>query len=243
MKKSFYLGIFALFLPVAQSFAEQIAIEISTDQPAALKHLNGEEKQVRLPAIFFLEKNREYQFGIKGEKGFSYDSLGMKFSRPEKLQIRLAYEPYVIGTENCYWAFLLPGICGIKSGEHILGGSIFLTSVVGVYVGAFIIRAQAVSAKAAYDTLPAGTSQSEFDAKIKRVDTINTAFGLTLLAGGLLHFVVACVDGFNWGTPIYAADPRPSRQLSERSMSSILKLSTLSNRDEVVNYAYTTKNF
>ena len=146
MKNRLIIGILALWLPFNRAFPEQIAVEISSDQPAALTTLNGEEKQIRLPAIFFLEKNREYQFDIKGAKGFSFAGDGLTFSRSEKLKIRLGYEPYVIGKEYCYWALLLPGICGITTGEHVLGGSLIFHLLEHAFSSGLAVSAASASA-------------------------------------------------------------------------------------------------
>ncbi|MBS0617640.1 MAG: hypothetical protein JSR44_05590 [Spirochaetes bacterium] len=242
MNKKIIIGIAAFLFPLVRIFPEQIAVEISTDQRAALTILNGEEKQIRLPAILFLEKGREYRFGIKGEKGFSFDSDDLFFSRSEKLKIRLGYEPYAIGKEYCYWALLLPGVCGIATGEHILGGSLILSSVAGLYITAFYLRSSAAAAKADYNALPAGTSQGDFDSQIKKVHDQNTNFAVTLGLAVLWHFLASMIDGSLWGVPIYSHDPRlPNSVRPPEAMS--FKTKTIQYPGEAVNYAYTAKNF
>lgn len=238
MKERLLICIAALLSPFAAAFAEQVAVEISTDQPAALTILNGEEKRIRLPAVLFLEKDRAHQFAIKGEKGFSFDSKEMIFSRSEKLDIRLGYEPYVTGKEFCYWALLLPGICGISTGEHAVGGSLVLSSVVGLYVTAFYLRALAITAKADYNGLPAGTNQSNFDAQIKKASGLNTGFAVTLGLAVLWHLFAIGIDGGLWGMPIYSQDPR-----TLIPKVTAFKIQTIQYPGEVVNYAYTAKNF
>ncbi|MBN8219609.1 MAG: hypothetical protein J0L53_01725 [Spirochaetes bacterium] len=242
MKKSLPLGITGILFSLAPVFSEKIAVEISTDQPSAITTLNGEEKRIRLPAILFLEKNREYQFGIKGEKGFTFDSEGLTFLRPEKLRIKLSYEPYVIGKEYCYGALLLPGICGVTTGEHVLGGSLILSSVAGLYITAFYLRSLAAAAKADYNALPAGTRQGDFDSQIKKAHDQNTNFGVTLGVALLWHFIASMIDGGLWGVPIYAQDPRlPNAVRVPESIS--FKTRTTQYPGEAINYAYTTKEF
>jgi len=222
--------------------AEKVVVEISTDQRAALTILNGEEMQIRLPAMFFLEKDREYRFGIKGEKGFSFDSENLSFSRSEKLKIRLGYEPYVIGKEYCYWALLLPGVCGIATGEHVLGGSLILSSVAGLYISAFYLRSLAAGAKADYNALPAGASQGDFDAQIKKAYDQNTNFAITLGLAVLWHFLASMIDGSLWGVPTYSQDPRLSKAIPSTEATSF-KTKTIQYPGEAINYAYTAKNF
>lgn len=244
MKKSFSTRVTAIFLILCSPvFSEKIAVEISADQPSAITTLNGKESKFDLPIILFVEKDKEYQFDIKGEKGFSFESGAMVSSRSEKLKIRLGYEPYVIGKGFCSWSLLLPGICGIATGEHIVAGSLILSSVAGLYAIVFeVLQPAAFAAKADYNALPAGTSQADFDSHIKKANDRNTNFGITLALVALWHVIAITIDGSLWGTPIYSRDPRLPKEAPEPQAMSF-KTRTIQYPGEVINYAFTAKSF
>lgn len=224
------------------AFATKVPVYVETDQPSSIKTVNGTTKEINLPAIVFFEKDKTYEFKIEGKRGFFYDSESLSFSTPETLKIRLAYEPYVIGKEFCYWTLLLPGICGIGTGEHVLGGSLVLSSLVGIYASAFYVRSLAVSAKAEYDALPAGTSQADFDAKLKSASSRNTNFGILLGIAATWHLLAIILDGAHWGIPTYSTDPR-AKNVTSKLETNLIKIGMIPYPGEVVNYAYTSKNF